>query len=131
MPSGPPGCRSGSLGDRGSEPGPLVWGEVLDWDAFAVDLDLDIFHFSFAAVGFDEVDELACQVDRRAGELDDGQHLGQSHPRLLNLDLDRAYAVRVLKVGLELCLKVGLELRGDLRRVSSRLRDAVNDYLSH
>src|ERR1035437_4585974 len=124
VPSGwSPWFRSGSLGDRGSEPGSLVWGEATDRDALAVDLDIDVFHVSFVPAGFDEVGEFLRQVSCHTGELEDGENLGQSNVRLLNLDHDRVYAVGVLKVGLQLC--------GDLRRVGSGLRDAVNDYLSH
>jgi hypothetical protein len=42
---------------------------------------------------------------------------------MLDLDHDRVYAVGVFQVGVQLC--------GDLRRVSSGLGDAVNDYLNH
>jgi DNA-binding CsgD family transcriptional regulator len=102
---------SASLGDRGSQPGSLLRGEAADRDALAVDLDLDIFHFSFVLAGLDEVGELLRQVDGGTGELDDRQNFGQSDVRPLNLDHERAYPVGITEEG--------TKLRGDLCRVGS------------
>jgi hypothetical protein len=104
---------SGFLGDRGNEPEPPFGGELADGDALTVDFDLDVPYFSFVRAGLDEVDEFLRQVDGPAGELDDGENLGQPDVRLFGLDLDRSYAIDALKVG--------PELGGSLRRVSSGL----------